>query len=93
VHLHTIGPRIDVTLAPGGLSGPFIAAVPGLALTEGDLEARAGAGAALLGGYRWRPWNWFTVTGLAGFHAHRYDDGSASVPYVAIELRFHGATP
>lgn len=92
VHLHTIGPRVEMAVHDHH-SGPFVGLTVGLALTEGELEARAGGGAALVGGYRWPLGRWTTIAIEAGSHGHLYDNGSAVFPIVALQLRFHGSSP
>lgn len=89
VHLHTIGPRLEVAI-DDIFSGFFVGGTAGLALTEGDLEARAGGGAAIVAGYRWPIGKWTTLAFEAGAHAHIYDDGAAAFPIAALQLRFHG---
>jgi hypothetical protein len=89
VHLHTIGPRVE--FAPRPRTGLFVAATAGLALTEGELKARAGVGGALYGGYRWAMLPWMTLGFEAGGHAHAYENGAAAFPLVAIQARFYGS--
>lgn len=90
VHLHTIGPRLELS-TDRLVDGLFVGATAGLALTEGDLDARAGAGAALVGGYRWALGRWTSLAIEVGAHGHVYGDGAAAFPIAVLQLRFHGA--
>lgn len=90
VHLHTIGPILE--FRPSGDEGPLVRGSAGLALTEGEGDvARAGGAAAIGVGYAWR-FAWITLTAEAGVHGHAYENGSAVLPLVGVQLRFNGST-
>jgi hypothetical protein len=92
VHLHTIGPRIE--LAPNGPLGLFARGTLGYALTEGNLiEVRPGGGAGLSAGWRWQIGRGVALAASAGAHAHLYASGTALFPFVSAELRYYGARP
>lgn len=88
VHLHALGPRVE--FAPHARAGLFVAGTVGLALTEGEVNARAGGAGVLSGGYRWGLSQWTTLAFELGAHGHLYSDGSAMFPVAALQLRFHG---
>jgi hypothetical protein len=89
VHLHTIGPRLE--FSPAGMAGLLVRSTVGYSLTEGELRARAGAGAALTLGYRWFPRRGVAIAGEAGAHGHLYGNGTAAFPFAALEVRFYGS--
>lgn len=88
VHLHTIGPRFE--LSAREWSGAFAGGTAGLALTEGDLRSRSGVGGSAFAGWRWFTTDSASVALRAGVHAHRYGDGSAFFPMVVLDLQLWG---
>ncbi len=91
VHLHTIGPRIEYL--PRGPGGVFARGTLGMALTEGKVEARAGGAAAIALGHRWMLASWIGLAVEAGAHGQAYGNGSAVIPFLAVDLRFFGLIP
>ncbi|MBI5515570.1 MAG: hypothetical protein HY909_17450 [Deltaproteobacteria bacterium] len=87
-HLHTFGARVE--LAPWEARAWYFAGVLGLAMTDGDVQKRAGVGAGVTVGHRWALNGWVSLAAEGGVLAHAYSDGWAAQPFLVAHLRFHG---
>ncbi|MFB6351455.1 MAG: hypothetical protein ABEN55_09690, partial [Bradymonadaceae bacterium] len=91
VHLHTIGATFEFRPFPD--RGLVVGSTTGLALTEGELDNRAGFAQALTAGWRWPVARWIVLSTRLALHGHLYSNGNALFPLVAVAGRYYGITP
>ena len=87
-HVHLFALRVEYTFGPE--DGLVMGTSLGMGVGDGSQTKRLGEGGGLQLGYRWPVGRGVTLAAEAGVHGVLYADGSAVIPFAALQLRFYG---